>query len=904
LSQLNDDLPLTECDKEPIHRPNGIQPCGWWLMIDPATYAVTAWAGDGLQLQPGQPLVEVWPALLPSVERYASTLKRSPEKMALAHYEHVTDQACDYDLRLHRQGEHLVVEVSLQTDLWCDDLSLMQSVCELFDQVDPGEADLHDRLCAFVEKLTGYDRVMLYRFGENGHGEVIGEAKKERLYSYRAHHFPASDIPRQARALYVTNTARFIHDTDDTPVPLSGQHDVNMSGSALRAVSPVHIEYLKNMGVQASMSVSIVVDGQLWGLIACYHQTPKKVSLGNLRCLNQLSLLVSREYSHLASVDYYRDKDQLLFGLERLLANARQWLNQSNKGASHTQLFRYLANLFDCDNVVVMDGQNHYQAWPLPDGVLEKLNQFLQEDRIFSTRHLGTFSLDWEAWRESVSGALGVRLDEDGDQQLWLLRREEARTLVWAGKPAKDATAGRISPRESFDAWQDLQQGHSRPWSRAQLDVVSVELRHRLNQWFVPGERNSAFSLLNDTSTCMIVTDANQVDNPIVFVNKAFTELFEYQPEEAKGRNPRFLNQGKLDHETAQRFHQSINQRQPFPIMAKNFTKSGRTVWVMVSISPHYDHQGRLEYLISSQYDLTQFMENRSEMSSALTQSILDTQDNLVGVMEGSKPAYLNRSFLSFFGLKSLENFQQRVGCLSELFVEDERCFYPQNDSGQPVLWLSQLLALPEPQRVVCMLSKTFEPHLFNVGIADFGPDRYIVNFTDITATMQEQQNLHHLAMTDQLTGTRNRTFFDEKVAERLNDIQQSGQVAGVSIIDIDWFKDINDVHGHLIGDDVLKSLADTIASQVRQEDWLIRWGGEEFVLLTGLKQAQALEKVLQGIAQKTASTVFGAKHVNLTVSIGGTCIQSGESVHQALERADKALYQSKEQGRNRVTVV
>ena len=138
-------------------------------------------------------------------------------------------------------------------------------------------ADLLDVAAAEIRRLTGFDRVMVYRFDPDWNGQVVAEAKHDLLESFLGLHYPASDIPPQARALYKVNLLRFIRDIDAVNAPLVPVDNpltgapLDLSQAALRSVSPIHCEYLRNMGVTASMSVSIMVAGELAGLVACHH---------------------------------------------------------------------------------------------------------------------------------------------------------------------------------------------------------------------------------------------------------------------------------------------------------------------------------------------------------------------------------------------------------------------------------------------------------------------------------------------------------------------------------------------------------------------------------------------------------------------------------------------------------
>ena len=284
------DAPLTDCDLEPIHVPGSIQPHGAMLVVD-ARSATIVFASTNICEYLGNDCGTLIGETLPTVLG-AEVAHAIGNAAARAGTDHRNGVLLNMGLRSGKLAEITMHQFEGRTFLEFEPaassldseiaLTLTQALVRRIDK----ETDV-DKLVASVAKLAraalGYDRVMVYRFLENGAGRVVAEAKTPDMGSFLHQHFPFSDIPVQARALYLKNWIRVIGDSSFDPVPLyppleRGTVPIDMSFSHLRSVSPVHCEYLRNMGVASSMSVSVVVDGTLWGLIACHHNSPKVLS--------------------------------------------------------------------------------------------------------------------------------------------------------------------------------------------------------------------------------------------------------------------------------------------------------------------------------------------------------------------------------------------------------------------------------------------------------------------------------------------------------------------------------------------------------------------------------------------------------------------------------------------------
>jgi two-component system, chemotaxis family, sensor kinase Cph1 len=280
-------IDLTDCDREPIHIPSAIQPHGTLLVLDPASERVVQ-AGAGTdRLIPhsspplGQRLIDVLGVPAGIVGSAAS----SGEPVYISSLIPELAARADIDETAHTSDGLIIIEIERALAARPSAAHMLGCVRSISASLQAGPDLL--RTCRSATRelrgLTGFARVMVYRFLEDGTGCVIAEEKDAELPPFLNHRYPASDIPKQARELYVRNMVRVIPDVNCTPVPLVPQvcpatgGRLDMGDCILRSVSPIHIQYLKNMNVSASMSVSIVRNGALWGLLACHHTAPKFV---------------------------------------------------------------------------------------------------------------------------------------------------------------------------------------------------------------------------------------------------------------------------------------------------------------------------------------------------------------------------------------------------------------------------------------------------------------------------------------------------------------------------------------------------------------------------------------------------------------------------------------------------
>jgi len=487
---MTEKIDLTNCDREPIHIPGSIQPHGAMLVCDPASFSVLFYSENAAQFLgrsgdlSGMPLQDLLGEQATHDVRNAAAKAGASEIAGVLLGLQLPNMQTALDLVVHRHNNRMFVEIEPSIDGGKSAHDALDTTQVLIRRI--GLETEVDGIAAAGAKLIrgmlGYDRVMVYRFLHNGAGRVIAEAKRSTLASFLGQHFPASDIPYQARRLYLANTIRMIGDTSYTPAALQphladGEAPIDMSFAQLRSVSPIHLEYLRNMGVFASMSISIIVDGELWGLISCHHDSPKVVPMPmriGAELFGQyfsLQIAVAERRANLLASTVARDRlDKIVRDLSEngpLIGNLRRHLSA-------------LAELIEADGFGLWtQGQwNHVGTTP-SEAALVDLRQAIIEDAkgvIWQTQDLTRFG--GEAVFGPVAGVLAIPLSSTPRDYLLFFRNEEAHNIEWAGEPVKQVVStpqgDRLTPRGSFETWREEVRGKSRPWSNPELAVAEA----------------------------------------------------------------------------------------------------------------------------------------------------------------------------------------------------------------------------------------------------------------------------------------------------------------------------------------------------------------------------------------------------------------------------------------------
>jgi light-regulated signal transduction histidine kinase (bacteriophytochrome) len=471
---------LTICDREPITRLDRVQSFGFLLAL--STNWVVTRVSSNLQTMLGiDPLVALGRPLdefvdieaLHDIRNRLYGMATSGAVERLYGVELVLGRP-HLDLAVHRVAETWILEgepAGLNNRLDAA-AHVRKMVARLATQ--PTLDSFHADAAKQVRTLTGFDRVLIYRFAPGGSGEVIAEAMRSGMAPYLGLHYPAGDIPLQARALYLRNPFRIIADIDNPTSVLLGiagstHEPLDLSFAVTRAVSPVHIEYLRGMGVLASLSISIIVQGKLWGLVACHNETPKLPSFvirsaAELFGLMYSMTLESREL--VSTLDRQQQSSDCVARIIAAVASNRKLL--SNAG----WLLGVLDEVIPSDGVAVcVDGLATASGVTPTLAHVGAIAQALQQQppQIQATDHVAASHPDAAASAAGAAGMLSIPISRSNGDYILLFRKEQLQEITWAGQPTKadlpKDDPRRLSPRKSFAVFAETIRGRSRPFT-------------------------------------------------------------------------------------------------------------------------------------------------------------------------------------------------------------------------------------------------------------------------------------------------------------------------------------------------------------------------------------------------------------------------------------------------------
>lgn len=501
MTTVSPDTPidLTNCDREPIHIPGVIQPHGVLLGLNQATFEIIQVScnaqnviGHSPEALLGTSLSDLLDA--DQIQQIRACLAEdfeslNPLKLSLMGF----DRRIELDGIVHCLDQVVVLELEPRTTQdKTDFFNFYQQVKSTITRLQkaPTLLDMCQIVVNEIRRITGFERVMVYQFDPDGAGRVIAEATDHET-PYLNLRYPASDIPKQARQLYTLNWLRLIPDATYQPValipannPLTDQ-PLDLSLSVLRSVSPLHLEYLNNMGVTASMSISLVQDGKLWGLIACHHSSPKYIPYSTRTVCEFIGQVMSVE---LLNKEASEDTDYKMH-LKTLQTQFIEALSQSDYFLDGmVQLGTQLLALVNATGAIICSDDQCVQVGDVPPedaipALLDWIKPHLQHN-LFETRSLSQQYPAAESFRAIASGVLALEISKVHHNYILWFRPEVVQTVNWGGNPNKPVevlTDGsqRMSPRKSFALWQETVRGCSLPWKDCELEAVA-ELRSLL----------------------------------------------------------------------------------------------------------------------------------------------------------------------------------------------------------------------------------------------------------------------------------------------------------------------------------------------------------------------------------------------------------------------------------------
>ena len=490
---------VSECEREPVHIPGAIQPFGVLLAFNLPTWTIThvSLNAAGLfdkasaEAMIGQPMETIFSQKIIHDLRnvfQAAMISGFPERLAM-----IAIGPADtlHDLQIHASGPLAIAELipcGGADTMRTDPTSLVKTIIDRLRRTTTFQAFLTSA-ARQVRAVTGYDRVMIYKFLEDQSGKVVAEAVRGDLPPFLDLHYPASDIPSQARALFERQWLRMIPAVDHQTIPIIPTLNakglpVDLSKSTLRAVSPVHLQYLRNMGSAATLTVSIMVGDRLWGLIACHHETSRRISAATGAAVELFAQVFSTQ------IESKQQNDEL-----KLIARARDVHDQliasmQPEETIFDNLSRFdglLREMIACDGIGVWtDGRFEASGATPPAGAVDELIRFLNEKRgdcVYATNALNRELPDALLYVDQVSGLIAIPFSRAPRDYLLLFRREVVKTVSWGGDPNKAVvkTEGHASteghglgPRASFAAWKEQVYGTSIPWRRSEMLIAET----------------------------------------------------------------------------------------------------------------------------------------------------------------------------------------------------------------------------------------------------------------------------------------------------------------------------------------------------------------------------------------------------------------------------------------------
>ena len=546
---------LTNCERELIHLAGSIQPHGSLLILrEPEFTVVQASANTGAELGVehknllGARISVLGGDIADQIARLAKSnllMQSTPIRCRVSR----NGEELALEGTLHRQpASGLVVELQAATDLDIDPSgNLPHTLAEAVGRITSA-ASLHqlgNEVVRYVRALTQYDRVMVYQFDADGHGEVIAEAREPGLEPFLGQRYPASDIPQRARELYLRNRVRVLVDVRYEPVPVlprfspqSGE-ELDMSLCTLRSMSPLHLQYLQNMGVTATLVASLVREGRLWGLIACHHYSAKSVASEMRTACELLSEVVS---TRISALDNRAQIEAELFvrALEHRLVYAATETGDWRDALFDDPTEKVLTPL-DASGAALFYQGEILTAGETPSRpelrAIAAWLEYSNREPVFQTSSMQRLNKELQPLAGLATGLLAIELSRgDGEYLMWF-RKEQIRTVTWAGNPGKPVHVGNdprdLSPRRSFAAWSELVRDTAKPWSPTELAIASamrsslvdmiLQMR-ALRALIADQQATSTLNVIEAAGEPMILADGT---GHVLVVNQAFHRLIE-----------------------------------------------------------------------------------------------------------------------------------------------------------------------------------------------------------------------------------------------------------------------------------------------------------------------------------------------------------------------------------------
>lgn len=506
---------ITNCDRELIHIPGRIQAHGFMLVVD--ADSIIRFYSDNIV-----DFVDVTSATLigQSIDLIEQLIKTTEQDGFIRHllYYGKTNNSFEltnpfqvliggklFYLIISTAAEYYLIEFEPAVSDFDFDgqKKINRSISEMLSEKNV--QNLLSKTARLIKNIIRFDRVMIYRFSEKGHGQVVAEERNEGLDSWLGLNYPATDIPRQARELYKVNLTRLINDIEAPTSAISTEQTniipLDLTYSQLRAVSPVHIQYLRNMGVATSFSISLLYKNELWGLIACHNYTPKFIDFKSREAAKMLGQILS------SALEFRQDEENQY--IQQVYKSNLAVINKSlQQNSSITEALTggptTVLHMTDATGAVLVYDQKIVRLGITPsEKQLKGLIGWVKdhkEEAIIATSNLTSLYPDALRFANIASGMLVSVLSRELDYFLVWFKPERIQTMTWAGNPEKPTVKDAhgfltISPRQSFDAWAETVSGTSESWT---AEEVSSVMRLKEEITYAVNEKAGAVRAMNE----------------------------------------------------------------------------------------------------------------------------------------------------------------------------------------------------------------------------------------------------------------------------------------------------------------------------------------------------------------------------------------------------------------------
>ncbi|AMR33567.1 histidine kinase [Mucilaginibacter sp. PAMC 26640] len=492
---------LTNCDKEPIRIPGKVQSHGFLIGVSDETGNITHVSDNISQFIPttpadllGKSLAALASALeldmLSSEFFFDQLLKEKGEKQLLEllnpHIIKLAGEPFNIVVSEFKNGYLLEFEPASKHEF-----DLQKTLGAAISKMLAGEGlvTLLNNAAREIKRVINYDRVMVYRFAEDGHGQVIAEEKNNDLEPFLHLHYPASDIPKQARQLYKINLTRLIADVNSVPSDIMALADtdepLDLTHSDLRAVSPLHIQYLKNMGVGASFSISLIVKGELWGLIACHSLTPRFINYNARSAAKLIGEVLSSALEYRQGeedVEKFKQLADSSAGVVKAIESGEDIIGALTTGEKTLKDINNssgAALIFEDQVFCMGDTPNEAQIRDLAEWLIKNM-----QDAVYTSHNLSEAYKPATEYSDKASGILACLLSRELKEMVIWFKPEKLTAIKWAGNPDKPVELAangsmELTPRKSFETWAQDVKYTSERWNRAEI-AAAINIKEHI----------------------------------------------------------------------------------------------------------------------------------------------------------------------------------------------------------------------------------------------------------------------------------------------------------------------------------------------------------------------------------------------------------------------------------------